>query len=105
LTTCNTSAVAVCCARLGQEPRILHCDHRLCREVLQQRDLLLRKLPHLKAGRGNQTQKCVVSAQRHKQHGSDARKLYRASKNRMVYFRAVSDLDEGFALDQRTACR
>jgi hypothetical protein len=27
-------------ARLGQEPRVLHRDHRLRREVLQQRDLL-----------------------------------------------------------------
>ena len=30
-------------ARLGQEPRILHGDHRLRREILQQRDLFLGK--------------------------------------------------------------
>ena len=45
--TCRTSAVAVCCssafARLGYEPRVLHRDDRLCREVLQQRDLLVRE--------------------------------------------------------------
>ena len=28
-------------ARLGQQPRILHCDDRLRREVLQQRNLLV----------------------------------------------------------------
>src|SRR5499427_2333497 len=28
-------------ARLGEEPRILHCDHGLCCEILQQRDLLV----------------------------------------------------------------
>jgi hypothetical protein len=36
--TCNTSAIAVCCSkasRLGEEPRVLHRDHRLRREVLQ----------------------------------------------------------------------
>jgi hypothetical protein len=47
--TCNTSAVAVCCSspftRLGQEPRVLDRDHRLRREVLQQRDLLLGERP------------------------------------------------------------
>src|SRR5712691_7428207 len=30
-------------ARLGDEARVLHRDHRLGREILQQRDLLLRK--------------------------------------------------------------
>src|SRR6516162_10081192 len=28
-------------ARFGQKPRVLHCDHRLRREILQQRDLLV----------------------------------------------------------------
>jgi len=36
-----------CLARLGQKPRILHCNDRLCREVLQQRDLLFRKWSNL----------------------------------------------------------
>ena len=53
LMTCNTSAVAVCCSSASRvsvnEPRILHRDDRLCREVLQQRDLLVEKRPHLLA--------------------------------------------------------
>ncbi len=53
LMTCNTSAVAVCCskrlARLGKQPRVLHRDHRLRREVLQQRDLLVGERPNLLA--------------------------------------------------------
>src|SRR5690242_11171342 len=36
-------------ARLGQEPRIFHCDDRLRREVFEQRDLLFGKGPHLLA--------------------------------------------------------
>src|SRR6516225_1463641 len=34
-------------ARLGEEPRILHRDHRLRREILQQCDLLVAERGHL----------------------------------------------------------
>jgi hypothetical protein len=36
-------------ARLGQEPRVLHRDDRLRREVLQERDLPVAKRAHLAA--------------------------------------------------------
>jgi hypothetical protein len=36
-------------ARLGQEPRVLHCNDRLRREILQQRNLLVGKGPDLLA--------------------------------------------------------
>ena len=36
-------------ARLGDEPRVLHRDHRLRREILQQRDLLVGERPHFVA--------------------------------------------------------
>ena len=36
-------------ARLGDQPRVLHRDHRLRREVLQQRDLLVGERPDLLA--------------------------------------------------------
>src|SRR5215469_9517438 len=35
--------------RLGDQPRILHRDHRLRREIFKQRDLLIGKLAHLAA--------------------------------------------------------
>ena len=38
-------------ARLGDQPRILHRDHRLRGEILQQRDLLVGERPDLLAGR------------------------------------------------------
>ena len=34
-------------AQLAEQPRVLHRDHRLSREVLQQRDLLVGERPHL----------------------------------------------------------
>src|SRR6516164_11778540 len=36
-----------CLARLGQQPRVFHCDDRLCREILQERDLLVGEWPDL----------------------------------------------------------
>ena len=38
-----------CLAGLGQEPRILHCNDRLRREVLQQRDLFVGERTNLLA--------------------------------------------------------
>src|SRR5205085_12090166 len=48
--------VAGALARLGDQPRVLHRDDRLRREILQQRDLLLRERPHLLAIHNNCTQ-------------------------------------------------
>ena len=39
-----------CLARLGNEPRILHRDDRLRREILDERDLFLGERPHFLAG-------------------------------------------------------
>ena len=36
-------------ARLGDQPRVLHRDDRLRREILQQRDLLVGERPYLLA--------------------------------------------------------
>jgi hypothetical protein len=36
-------------ARLGHQPRILHRDDRLRREIFEQRDLLIGERPHLLA--------------------------------------------------------
>ena len=51
--TCNTSAVAVCCSSASRcsvdQPRVLHRDHRLGSEVLQQGDLLVGERTHFLA--------------------------------------------------------
>ena len=68
--TCNTSAVAVCCSSasrcLGHQPRVLHRDHRLGGEVLQQRDLLVGEGPDLLAVDRDSAEQRSVLAQRHR---------------------------------------
>ena len=50
-------------AGLGQEPRVLHRDHCLRCEVLEQRNLLVSKGAHLLAIEPKRTQKLVVLAE------------------------------------------
>ena len=50
-------------ARLGDQPRVLHRDDRLRREVLQQRDLLVGERPHLLAIDGDDAEQRLVLAQ------------------------------------------
>src|SRR5260370_700397 len=57
-------------ARLGDEARVFHRDHRLRREVLQQRDLLVGEWPDLLAIHGDRSEQRIVLPQRHAQHGS-----------------------------------
>ena len=50
-------------ARLSQEPRVLHRDHRLRRKVLQERDLLVAEWPHLPAASGDGANQCFLFAE------------------------------------------
>src|SRR5215471_14378465 len=59
-------------ARLGQEPRILHCDDRLSSEILQQRDLFVRKRANFLAIDGHRAQYGIIFAQRDGKHASTA---------------------------------
>ena len=58
----------------SEQPRILHRDHRLGGEVLQQRDLLVGERPHLLAIDSDVAEQDVVLAQRHSEHGCDSRR-------------------------------
>jgi hypothetical protein len=64
--TCKTSAVAVCCssgfAGLGDEPRVLHCDDRLSREILKQSDFLIGKCPYFLAIKGYRSKQRTIFA-------------------------------------------
>ena len=62
-------------ARLGDQPRVLHRDDRLRREVLQQRDLLVGERPDFLAVDDDAPKQRVVFAQRHAQHGADAAEI------------------------------
>src|SRR6516162_10521059 len=52
-------------ARLGQEPRVLHCDDRLRSEVLQQRNFPLGERADFLAIDMDGAKECLVLAQRH----------------------------------------
>ena len=69
LMTCNTSAVAVCCSSASRvsvdQPRVLHRDDRLRREVLQQRDLLVGERADFLSVNVIAPSSSVVFAQRH----------------------------------------
>ena len=51
-------------ADLVQQPRIVHCDHRLRREILQQRDLFIGELPDLAAAGADKAEQRLFLAQR-----------------------------------------
>jgi len=55
-----------CLARFGQQPRILHRDHRLRRKVLQQRDLLVGEGVHLLTENDDGAEQGAVLTQRHR---------------------------------------
>ena len=57
-------------ARLGDEPRVLHRDDRLRREILQQRDLLIGERPHLVAMDRDDAEQPLVPAERKRQIAS-----------------------------------
>src|SRR5262245_13630618 len=51
-----------CLACLGNQSRILHCNHRLCGKVLEHRDLLVGERTHLPAINHKSTEKGIVLA-------------------------------------------
>ena len=71
-----------CLARLGQEPRVLHRDDRLRREILQQRDLLVGERPHFLAKGGNRSEYSPVLEQRHGDHRVRAPKFDQSAAHR-----------------------
>ncbi len=63
-------------ARLGDQARILHRDHCLRRKVLQQRDLPVRKRPHLPAGDSEGSCQSIVFEQRDCEIAAGAAEFY-----------------------------
>src|SRR5215469_354194 len=50
--------------QFAQEPRVLHCDDRLCGEILQQRDLLIGERAYLSARDSERSYNNIVLEQR-----------------------------------------
>ena len=60
---------------LGDQPRVLHRDHRLGGKVLQQRDLLVGEGTHFLTVNDNHSQKRIVFAQRDVNRGAPATEI------------------------------
>src|SRR5215471_19288611 len=77
------SLLLQCLACLGQQPRVLHCDDRLCGEVLQQRDLLVGEGPHLLAVSAEVPQQDALLTHRYRQIGAATGNLDGGAINRV----------------------
>ena len=89
-----------CLARLGQEPRVLHRDDRLRREILEQRDLFLGERSDLSRAATIMPRKRIIPAQRHVE---DAARAGRdgGPRHGVVDLRQVGDVDNANAAAQR----
>jgi hypothetical protein len=92
-------------ARLSNQSRILHRDHGLRREVLEQRNLLLGEWPNLLTTGGNHAEQHAVFAQRQIQPRAHSGVLDRRPDHRMVDLRQIGNVHEPFAVDQRSGER
>ena len=84
-------------ARLGDQPRILHRDDRLRREILQQRDLLVGERPDLLAIDGDVRRAARRPCAAAPADGADIRRARRSAASRIAVGSsrgAVGDLDE-----------
>ncbi len=87
-------------ARLRNEPRILHRDHRLGGEVLQQRDLLVGERPDFLAIDSEGAEQGVIFAQRHGQGAAGTAELDQGTSrgaSERGFIRYIFKMGEGFA--------
>src|SRR5204863_441089 len=88
-------------ARLGQEPRVLHRDDRLRREVLQQRDLFFTEWPYFLAIYSERTKQGLFATERDSKEGTPSGNncVPRAFVSGTVSFRiqGIGDMNERFA--------
>src|SRR5215469_3588767 len=79
---CGRGLLLQCLTRLGDEPRILHCDDRLRGEILDEPNFLVRERSHFLAVNIEGSKQESVLAQRHGEQRScaaevDIRATYR----------------------------
>src|SRR6516165_3531333 len=96
--------------RLGNEPRVLHRDHRLRGEILQQRDLLVAERPYLLAVNNHCAKQNVIFKKCHCNLASNAPQICPLSHYREstinFFFSDIGDMDDSLAaldLGQRRA--
>ena len=69
---------------MGEEPRVLHCNHRLRCKILQQRNLLVAEGSHLLPVDHNETDNRIVPAQRHQQRRASATQINQSAAMRFA---------------------
>src|SRR6516162_7942434 len=74
--------------QFADQPRVLHCDNRLRRKVLQQRDLFLRERPSLAPVGSKIAEQIPIISERHEENGANTR-LYRGAIDRIIRSRSL----------------
>src|SRR3984893_14508717 len=92
--------IARALAQFVEQPCILHCDDRLRREALQERDLLVGERTDFRATCHDIAEEHVILAQRYEQTGAHAPKLECTLYDRIVELRRIYHYCEGRTLDQ-----
>src|ERR1700730_8199957 len=94
--------IAVAFAQFAEQPRVLHRNHRLRREVLQQGNFFFGKQPNLLALGNNLSKQTIVVAQWHKQNRADAGEFERGTYDRIGNLRRVRYLHNASSAQQLT---
>ena len=88
--------------QFADQPPILHRNHRLCGEVLQQRDLLVSEWPDFPTVNLKDTKQLVVFAEGHLKVGMGAAQLHQrspvATRRRKRFCCNIHVLDQRFAI-------
>ena len=87
--------------QFAEQPRILHRDHRLRREVFEQRNLLFGERSDFVAMDVDDAEKCALAAQRHREPGANISKLEPFARDgafaKRLGLAHVGDMDDAFA--------
>src|SRR5262249_39852557 len=92
-------------ARLGQEPRVFHRDHRLLREILEERDLLLGKWPDFSAVGHDLAEQLVLYAQWHEERSAKAAQFGCEDRKLIASICDIGDVDEPCSAEQLSTNR
>src|SRR6516164_9051834 len=87
-------------ARLGDEPRVFHCDDRLSREILHERDLLVRERADFLTIGGNVTEERAVLSERNVKNGTSPFQLGGGPRDRELPLASVWEMNEALPVQQ-----
>src|SRR5262249_5381775 len=87
-------------AQFSEQPRLLHCNGRLRRKILEQRNFLFGERPDLASSYRNCAEQRIILAQGRHQQSVDARRDVR-SRDGGVELTQIGDVNVWSAIDQR----